>query len=386
MKDKYTVVVTADIHMNNKMAYSKPVGNGLTNRFKDQLEFWRGMDVICHRVGADAVFVLGDLFDKALVDAVTLTHTIEAIVKLPCDVYLLPGNHDASSVTGGRYVVEAFNAMEKKGVYYLGASEHPVYFPIGDATEWLRFYPVPYSSLEIAQKQIQEYQTLMTKMPPGQDILLMHQSVIGCIHMGWECDQGLDAEMICEGFDRIWSGHFHRTQWFGPDQNGLYVGAPMHHDFSDVDRETYVWAMTLTPDSIVMEPIDLAVTPRFHVTKFDLKEHTWSGRDVVEGKHKHGDYWRTEVKATHEQWNEFKTRLPERIADLEKEGIHASFKHKLIREHTERLVDDEKEESIITLEGQIKKYVDMAWTGDKKVKGAVLECGLNLLKEAKDAL
>jgi len=383
MKDWYTVLATADVHMSNRLSYARPTKNGLTDRFEEQIAFWKEVERACHKETVDAVLILGDLFDKSMVDAVTLTHTVEAIVNLPCEVYILPGNHDASSITGGRFTVEAFASMRKKNIHCLQRPE------VGTAihiNEWLRFYPVPFSTAEVANAHIEAcQQEIADHKQPGQDILLLHHSIIGCEHLGWKCDQGLDSELICEGFDAVWAGHFHRHQRFGPDLNGMYLGAPMHHDFGDVGRGAFLWRMVIRPDEIEKTKVEVPMMPRFYTARFNLADKSWSGDDPTETSLKIGDFWRDEIMATHDQWAEFKPSLLERAKELEAMGVRYSSKHRPIRSHEERLTEGDDETAVMTLEKQVKRYVDAAWTGDKKAKGTVLGYGLELLKEARNA-
>jgi len=382
MKDTFKILATADVHMSNRLSYSKPTKDGLTDRFEGQLLFWKMVKDTCTRENVDAILILGDLFDKSMVDAVTLTHTVKAIVDLPCDVYILPGNHDAASITGGRFIVEAFASMRKDHVHVLQKPSTGYAYYLN---EWIRVYPVPFSTAEVAKKCIRACQREIVECKSsGQDILLIHHSVIGCEHLGWKCDQGLDSDFICEGFDAIWAGHFHRHQRFGPDLMGFYLGAPMHHDFGDVGRETFIWIMELTHDSIIERPLEVNCTSRFYSTKFDVSSMSWSGFDPAEVAYKYGDFHRDEVVATHEQWTELKPSLLSRKKEMEKIGVRYSFKHKPVRSHEERLVKEDDAE-ILTLEKQIKRYTDKAWTGDEKRKGAVLGYGLELLKEARNA-
>src|ERR1041384_6049884 len=113
-----------DIHMSNHLPQAVLAEDGVTDRLEDQVALWDRVKQTTVEWEVDAVFVLGDLFDKSLVDAVTLTVTVDCIVSVPVDIYILPGNHDAVSTEGGRFTVEAFAKMKCGHVRYLGRAAH----------------------------------------------------------------------------------------------------------------------------------------------------------------------------------------------------------------------------------------------------------------------
>lgn len=57
------------------------------------------MAAIVADVGADALVIAGDLFDKDPVDPTDLARTLEAIARVPAPVLALPGNHDSHHPT-----------------------------------------------------------------------------------------------------------------------------------------------------------------------------------------------------------------------------------------------------------------------------------------------
>ncbi|MGW8177323.1 MAG: metallophosphoesterase family protein [bacterium] len=379
----YKVVAIADVHMSNKLPYARPTEDGRTDRLDEQVALWEAVSVTAVKEKADAILILGDLFDKSLVDAVTLTATVEAIVAMPCDVWILPGNHDASTITGGRFTVEAFDAMKKKRVHVFKPGETRY------INEWLRFHPVPFCPSEDAMTWINGYQSEIASSPAsGMDVLLLHHSIVGCEHLGWTCDQGLDSELICEGFDAVFAGHFHEHQKFGPDLQGMYLGAPMHHNYGDVGRGAQFWVITFAETGKITTQAMDPNLPKFFKAELDDELNSVGEWDPTIHMPVRGDFVRYEVWATAERWTEIKPRVVENVEEMRLMGIRASFKHKPIRAHGVRFGTPRHGVTSVSMEGFVKKYVEVAWDSashSAEDNAAILGIGLNILGEVKDA-
>jgi len=368
------VLFTADLHMSNKLPFSKPVENGLTDRFQDQLLVLEKIFDVAKREKVDAIFILGDLFDKALVDPVTLTHTIQTLVendKRP--IFILPGNHDASSVKGGRYIVEACGAMDKKHIRVI--QDEP--FELDGET--VRFWPMAFKALGdnlLDLESIRKNDAVAKLGTTNFDVLLMHNSVIGARHMNWVCDSGLDGNSLCSGFDRIYSGHFHTPQKFGT--NGMYVGAPMHHHFGDAGRDTVCVITEFRKDKIIDKLVKID-SPRFH--SFDNLE----GGNLEKGV-KSGDYVRFNIEATQADWINLKPSVEALFVSWSKLGLNLSYVHKPVYHHESRMVGLGVETGDVTLENAISNYVDSMDLPEFNLdSGELKKLGLELLAAARQS-
>lgn len=331
-------IYTGDVHMSNKLPHAKPTTNGRTDRLEDQHRLWDHIIAEAIERRVDGIKVLGDLFDKAHLDPVTLAETAGIIKRAAevCPVFILPGNHDASTTRGGRYNVEALSAIPN--VVYMGAE--PFYFEV----DWLRFWPVPYAGIEDNKATLAAYRKALKKDKRAQHVCLFHNNVYGCKHLAWVCDDGIDADELCEGFDLVLAGHFHTHQKFG--DNGMYLGAPMQHSFSDCGERRGFWHITYIkgagPD---MEFIETDL-PRFYkLLKLQAPKRA-----------SEGDYVRYEIEATHADWEAMRHGAQELVGVLRDSGIHASYKHKAIYHHEERLVTSGEMESL-SMDEMVSKYI-----------------------------
>ncbi len=328
----YTSVVISDIHMSNRLPHARPSGKlGLTDRLEDQVGLWKRVRKTAREHNAHAVFIVGDLFDKSLVDAVTLTETVRAIADIGKPTYLLPGNHDAINTRGGRFTVEAFGAMGNANIHYMKTGERfsPADFP------WLGFWPMEYCDQDTAKATLAAMQKQVRHLPDRKrktEVCLLHQSIIGCKHVGWTCDDGLDADDVCLEFDRVISGHFHDHQLFGPGGKGMYLSAPMHHRFDDEGRQAGYWVMDFSEDGTVEQSFIDGGCPRFH-------ELEWPAVAVktIAKKMAVGDYVRINCTATTADWQVEKGKILELVEQLRGLGYKATYKHKPLYHHTRRI-------------------------------------------------
>jgi len=343
-REEYRALFVADVHMSNRLPYAKPTSDGLTDRLEEQLALWERIYTNAVDRKAQAIFILGDLFDKSLVDAVTLTYTAKVIDHSPVPVYILPGNHDANSIRGGRFTVEAFNHVGGGRVACLDDPAPLMAYP------WLRFWPLKFMTADEARGILAAMREEIESERAGVEVLLLHQSIVGCSHYGWLCDDGLSAEEVCEGFDWVFAGHFHTPQTFGPDNRGRYLGAPMHHRFDDEGRPAQYWMITFRKSGkIKAEPID-GGAPSFHTLRWG------KGKDPDVAP---GDYLRIVVEATNAEYNRLKPNIVERLEVERAAGVRAHAKHKPVYHHTER-IESHDDSTVVTTEQAAVSYVGAA--------------------------
>ena len=319
MKWSYKVLAIADFHMSNRLPYARPTKRDQTDRLEDQLALWDQVKQVAIAEEIETILVLGDLFDKSLIDAVTLTHTVSAIIGLGTEVLILPGNHDANSIRGGRFTVEAFGAMGHDRIQVIGEQS-------GQRVEvgQLVFHPVAFKPSLAAMEEIRFIQAGLDSS--RYNVLLLHASILGARHMGWECDDGLDPDAVCSGFDLVLAGHFHAHQLFG--SCGMYLGAPMHHHYGDVGRSAGFWLFEFGRKGLRNKTFIESNAPKFHLCK-SLKENHDAGP---------GDYLRYELEATHARWAKIKPKAQAHCEALRATGVKADFKHKPVYHHESRLV------------------------------------------------
>lgn len=316
--ETYRSLHISDIHMSNSLPHAKQTdARGVTDRLADQLALWDRVYRVAERARCEDIFVQGDLFDHSRTDAITLTETVRKLNSAPVPVFIVAGNHDGVNTRGERFTVEAFSEVE--GCTYMHTGEP--FWP----REWLTFWPLEFSPLDRTREALRAME-----LRCGINTLLMHNSIVGCTHGGWTCEDGhgLDARELTERFDHVLSGHFHDPQKFG--RNGRYLGAPMHHRFDDVGRPAGFWVMQWRRDGTRKEVFVDGGCPRFHTTRLS----DWGTEEL---KTRPGDYVRVIVRCTHAKLVKRAVEADRYVAELTAQGLRAKWVHEPVYHHTARL-------------------------------------------------
>jgi len=349
------LILISDIHMSNALPQATLGPDGVSDRLREQAELWGRVRARALADDAAAVLILGDLFDKSLVDAVTLTMTVEAIAGIAgaeIPVYILPGNHDAVSTEGGRFTVEAFGKMGNPRVAYLSTGER-LSFP---TAPWLGFWPMEYSTQTRARRLLGEMRAKVPDRHEGTtEILLLHQSILNCVHMGWKCDDGLDPSEF-SGWDYTFSGHFHTPQRFGPEGRGLYLGAPMHHRMDDVGRKAGFWSVEFRSNGKAKRTFVDGECARFHAIGWEVAKTFEPQALIGYLGAKRGDFIRLTATYTHAEWEVERAAIDAQRDALNALGMRASRKHKPLYHHATRLKSDD-EKPVKTHEDAIDGYL-----------------------------
>ena len=365
------VLLTADWHFSNSLPHAKPLENGLTDRLEVQAKVLRSIGGIAREHHVDSIFVLGDVFDKHLVDAVTLRQAMTSVVKLAkdCTVCILAGNHESGSKThGGRYLPEVFAEIGDPGIIYLGTNSCV-------SMDNIRFWGVPWFPMSQYREQLAITKE-KAKSKKTIRVLLTHQSIVGCKSGGWTCDDGIGADELEDGWDFVFSGHFHDYQKFG--KHGAYVGSPMQHHFGDagsVERGVLILDFkdgtrkklaSIKPEFVPIE------SPRFHVINWEP-----GALDDQDKFIQSGDYVRVDIECTDAELPEHDKSVSEWAE--KRQDVHLRPVHKPVYQHEDRL----QLEGPVSNEEVVSKYLDMAQTDGYDVE-KLREIGLATLQEVSD--
>lgn len=371
----YRALFTADWQLCNSLPHARVLEHGNTNRLLDQIKVVRRIREVAAAEKVDAIWVLGDIYEKRLLDAITLRCGVLAVLGLAevAHVFLMAGNHDANSSRGARFLPEMFGELGDERVTYLDGS-----------TAWrevagklaIDFHPVPWCPLDQAREHIGRHRVKAQQVGRVDlNVLLLHHAIFGCRDGGWVCDDGLTPDEVCEGFDLVLGGHFHDRQKFG--DCGEFVGAPMQHDFGDAGA---------APRGVrIVEFGKKKITKRFieiDSPKFHIREWGGGGPDATEDADeiRAGDYLRLEVRATHAEWKARRPEVEDTVKAWRERGVLAlDPKHVPVLQVEERMALAE----VPTHDGVISRYVEAADTTGLDEK-QLLALGRELLEEVRD--
>lgn len=341
----YRALFTADIHMSNNLPYAKHETNGVTDRLLDQQIVINGIFDKAKKTGCQSIFMLGDIFDRSRVDAITLTTTVQTLSQSPVDLYIVPGNHDGVNTRGERFTVEALSEIPNIHYMKTGIPFRPV--------PWLLFWPLEFATLDKTQQELSRIRTNKN----NTNVLLMHNAIVGCTHAGWECKDGfgIDRKKLFSKFDYVLSGHFHHTQKIG--KKGRYVGSPFPLHYGEMGLTGVYWIYDFG-DKSFKEYCFPSFAPRFFL--FDYDE--FSLKTVLKDKSKNSigkyDYIRINVSCTHAEFIAKKHNIERIIEKLKKKGMkRVSYVHEPVYHHAKRISKDNK--GSVSIDSMIDEYVDV---------------------------
>jgi len=250
------LILGADLHASNALPYARVGSDGVTtDRLADVLAVLEQGFEAAAEVGAEGLVILGDLFDRRSVDAPTLHGVAKVAGKWYADealaLYVLPGNHDLWDGEGRLYTTDVFHVI--------GDAIRPL---TRGRVDWItdrEVLALPHVPDGRARKILRKW----SKEHPGA-VVLIHQSVTGCVDGAWTCTAGLDADAAFDGFEIVLSGHFHDPQRF---DRGQYLGAVCQHHFGDTGsrRGWYLWDTEKPAPRFLVE----SEVPRFAVHRVD---------------------------------------------------------------------------------------------------------------------
>lgn len=357
MTDSYRALFIGDIHMSNKLPHARTGVDGITDRLRDQVKMWE--DLTAYRIDNDIidVWILGDLFDRALVDAATLTATVAALATVAESggaVRIVPGNHDTDDPKAERFLIDALGKMDREIMCY---GPDTVFCKVRD---WLTLWTMAYAPVKENRRTLERITKGEVEGKLGltaHDVLLMHNAIVGARHMGWTSDAGLGATEVCAGFDQVVAGHFHTAQEFG--SCGRYLGAPIQFDFGDEGETRGFWDAEFRPGEDG-GPLDVTWklvpvhAPRFWTVAWDDLDTFVSDPPKAYS----GDYVRIEVRATAAEFEALRLAVDRQIEILEGRGFRASAHHDVVYHHDARLESADGGAEVASPERLMAEYVE----------------------------
>jgi len=368
-KPFFRALFTADLHMSNNLPYSKHVSEGVSDRLIDQGNLINRILNDATNYNCDAIFILGDVFDQSRVDAITLTETIRWLSNTPVDMYILPGNHDGINTRGERFIVEAFDVIPR--IHYIGLDSMVGLDPL-ELADGLMFFPIPFMPID---KTIDVLKNILDKRNKCKsNVLLMHNSVVGCKYGNWKCEDGFGIKKnILSQFDYVLSGHFHTSQKIG--KNGMYLGSPLHFRYDDCGRKSGYWIIEWDRNGKIKKKFIDGRCPKFHLIELD----EWVD-DLDINKN---DYVKIDITCTSSELPSKKNIAQDIVNKLLENGVNAKWSHTPVYHHNKRITTD-FENNVDSMNEIINKYLDSV---DVNISGLNVQdlknVGIDILESAK---
>lgn len=269
----YRALFTADVHAGNNLPWAVKDPNTLiTDRLLDVMDSLRQVTTYALEQGISDIWILGDLIDKRLVDAVTLklvTEELSSITRLGLTIRLVPGNHEAGDAACRHFTVDAYQSL---GIWV--ASQQEV-LPgrqggIIDVMPGFTVLAIPYLPQARITETIRNIIAAIDGGEPDIQLCLLHQTIKGGRVGEWVCPEGLDPAEL-ERFHNTLSGHFHTPQ--SVSDKVMYLGAPIQHAFGDRGDVRGFWDISF-PDHGPMSGVMIPITdsPLFHECEWKTED------------------------------------------------------------------------------------------------------------------
>ena len=338
-------LLVSDLHFALRLPMAKvDPGNVSSDRLRDVAGIVDQVAETADRGGYDLVVVAGDLFDQQRPDGATLVAASRALANLceVCDVYLLPGNHDAQDRDGRLYSLQMYSELDVPNLHVLGHETVQL-------TEGLLLHAVPWLPEERARKRIRARASNLSK--GDRHVLVFHQGVLGALwDSGLPSDEGVDADLV-EGFDLAFTGHYHMPQ----KVDDLYVlGAPLDIRFGDelAKRRGY-YHVDLEGDLV---PRFVSVDyPRFATVRVEVEGDVWDAHDLDAEVDCGTKYVRVVVTGTARDVDRVSPGLREMKAAAEEQGVrHVKLDLRPTRERRRRVDVD----PTLSLSSMVRKYAE----------------------------
>lgn len=365
----YKALFTADIHASNSLPFAQRDPHSMiSDRLKDTISVLDEMRKFAVVSGVEHIWVLGDLVDKRIIDAVTLKSVTAALKQMLDDglrIFLLPGNHEACDAKARHSILDAYSSM---GITVFAAPEwlatasfKPDRLPSG-----MCFGALPFQPDDVVAAVLDSWSGAARSEP---FVVMLHQSIIGGRIGSWVCPEGIDQELL-EPFSTTLAGHFHSPQKLC---NGVYyLGAPLQHNFADSGDERGFWSISIDDNGYVKSDMIPTSLPKFHDVKFTPK----TGITGVG----FGDYFRIRVCGSDGEVRKKMPQAEELCQSLLKNGARyaKAIPHpdSAVNERKARIASEN-----CSLQAMVANYIDVCDTAGLS-RGKLESLGRELVSEA----
>ena len=226
------ILIYSDVHISQTSSIVTSMGEKYSIRLQHIIDSLNWAEKLAVTEGCDAVFNLGDTFDKPHINAMEAT-AIQDIKWAPINHYVLVGNHD-SDIASLEY--SSVSVLNRDNVKIINSPDH---LACGDVV----FTFIPYIK-ESDRKPLREY--LLT----DNDIVLSHNDISGISFGSFQSKEGFKLDDIKKDCKLFLNGHLHNSAWLCT--NALNVGNLCGQNFSENAAIYKHGAWILDTDSMQM--------------------------------------------------------------------------------------------------------------------------------------
>ena len=344
-----SAIIVSDLHSHAWPRFSTTLPDGTNSRFADLLNVLAQVDAYADEHEVRDILILGDLTHRRGYVQFSIYSRIcdwlASHIRIGRRVIALVGNHDIES--------EGHHSLEP--LRYMGVEviEQPTWSHSDDGVPWLL---IPYLQHDMV-KAVNDAPRIMGAREPEETIAFMHYAFDGKVLSNeFSVPSALKRSEMSD-YAKVILGHIHTPSV--DDSRTVYVGAPMHFDFSD-SGDRFCWLLdrrTLTQLPLKFPRFVTTTYPRLPAPPADMPGFL-------------------RVLNTPRQL----------FGDVKKEALASGWQDTLIVE-VSMPVEAVRTLSAATLvnEDMVRDYVQTQYGElDKTTRGEIMALGLKYLREASE--
>lgn len=239
------VLIYSDLHWCQDSSIVRSMGDRYSTRLQYLIKSLNWAERLASTEGCDAIFNLGDTFDKPFLNAMEITALKDVEWNADLPHFILVGNHD-SNVNNLEY--SSTTILSKLAGFNVISS--PIKYDYVDSN--ISFVFLPYM-IEDNRKAIRKYidELYGTERPMGRVVILSHNDIKGFQFGKFRSPEGFDVEDIENNCDLYLNGHLHAPSFL--TKRIINVGNLCGQNFSEDNFKTDHSAWILNTDDLSLE-------------------------------------------------------------------------------------------------------------------------------------
>lgn len=259
------VLIYSDVHFSQDSSIVRSMGEKYSTRLEYLIKSLNWAEELSLKEGCNAIFNLGDTFDKASLNAMEITALQEVKWNIDIPHYVLVGNHD-SNINSLEY--SSSKSLEK--ILNFKILDKPYQINGQDIT----FLFLPYITEE-NRKPLKDYLSNEVK---GKVVVLSHNDIKGFQFGKFKSPEGFDIEDIENSCDLYLNGHLHTPSFL--TKKIVNVGNLCGQNFSEDNFKTKHYAWILDTDTLKLTPYENPYALNFYKVEINNQHPSLSSYDI----------------------------------------------------------------------------------------------------------
>lgn len=259
------ILIYSDVHFSQDSSIVRSIGEKYSTRLEYLIKSLNWVEELSYKKGCNAIFNLGDTFDKPTLNAMEITALQEVKWNINVPHYVLVGNHDSN-----------INSLEYSSSKSL---EKVVNFKILDKLyqvngQDVTFLFLPYITEE-NRKPLKDYLSNDIKK---KVVILSHNDIKGFQFGKFKSPEGFDIQDIENNCDLYLNGHLHTPSFL--TKKIVNIGNLCGQNFSEDNFKTRHGAWVLDTDTLELIFYENPYALNFYKIEINKQNPSLSSYDI----------------------------------------------------------------------------------------------------------